>query len=148
MGVWNWRVLWENSADVPPEQVWVVQQGSRVELVVVENNWSLVSQTSAESLGHEDDQVEVCEPASDVEVLDWELSNDGQTKETSELSSGGVVSQFQSDFDTGLTMMSSYLFLGNQDWRMSRSFCALSVQEGSHSSMLCSDKPKQTRSLS
>ena len=92
VGVWNWRVLWENSADVPPEQVWVVQQGSRVELMVVENNWSLVSQTSAESLGHEDDQVEVSEPASDVEVLDWKLSDDSQTKEASKLSSGGVVS--------------------------------------------------------
>ena len=92
VGVWHWRVLWKNSADVPPEQVWVVQQGSGVELVVVENNWSLISQTSAESLGHEDDQVEISEPASDVEVLDWELSNDSQTKEASELSSGGVVS--------------------------------------------------------
>ena len=92
VGVWDRRVLWKNSADVPPEQVWVVQQSSGVELVVVENNRSLVSQTSAEALRHKNDEIEVSQPASNVEILNWEFSDDGQTKKASELSSGGVIS--------------------------------------------------------
>jgi len=59
--------------------------------MVVENNRSLISQTSAESLRHKEDEVEVRQPASDIEILNWELSDYGQTKEASELSSGGVI---------------------------------------------------------
>ena len=92
VGIWNWRVLWENSAHIPPEEIWVVQQGSCVELMVVEDDWSLISQTSSESLRHKDDQVEVSQPASNIEILNRELSDDSQTKKASELSSGGVVS--------------------------------------------------------
>jgi hypothetical protein len=54
VGIWNWRVLWENSGQIPPEEIWVVQQSSGVELMVVENNWSLISETSSKSLGDED----------------------------------------------------------------------------------------------
>ena len=59
--------------------------------MVIENNWSLISQTSAESLRHKDDKVEVSQPASDIEILNWEFSDDSQSKEASELTSGGVV---------------------------------------------------------
>ena len=31
----NWGVLGESSAEIPPEEVWVVQQSSEVELIVV-----------------------------------------------------------------------------------------------------------------
>ena len=92
VGIWNWWVLWENSAKVPPEEIWVVHQSSSVELMVVHDNWSLVSETSSESLRNEEHQVEVRQPASDVEVLNWELSDSSQSNEDSKLTSGGVVS--------------------------------------------------------
>ena len=63
-----------------------------MELVVVEDNRSLVSQSSSETLAHEPDQPGICEPASDIKVLNWELSNDGEAEKTSELTSGSVVS--------------------------------------------------------
>mgnify|MGYP000023275364 FL=1 len=91
VGIWNWWVLWENSAEVPPEEIWVVHQSSSVELMVVHDNWSLVSETSSESLRNEEHQVEVRQPASDVEVLNWELSDSSQSNEDSKLTSGGVV---------------------------------------------------------
>ena len=90
MSIWHWWVLWENSAQVPPEHVWVVEEGSSMELVVVEDDWSLVSQSSSETLAHKPRQPGVCEPASDIKVLNWELSNDGKSKDTSELASSGI----------------------------------------------------------
>merc|ERR1719224_34283 len=60
--------------------------------MVVENNWSLISQTSSKSLRDKDDQVEVSQPASNVEIFNRELSNHSQTKEASNLSSSSVVS--------------------------------------------------------
>lgn len=92
VGIWNWWVLWKNSCEVPPEEIWVVQQSSCVELMVVENNWSLISQTSSESLRYKDDEVEVSQPASNIEIFNREFSNDCQTKEASNLTSGGVIS--------------------------------------------------------
>ena len=91
VSIWNRWVLWQDPGEVPPEEVWVVHESSSVELVVVHDDRSLVSKTSAETLGDEEHQVEVGEPASDVEVLDWELSDDGQTDKDSKLASGGVV---------------------------------------------------------
>ena len=63
-----------------------------MELVVVHDERSLVSQTSAESLAYEEHQPEVRNPASDVEVLDWELSNNSKTKEASQLGSSSIIS--------------------------------------------------------
>ena len=79
VGIRNWRVLGKSPAEIPPEEIWVVQQGSCVELMVVEDDWSLISQTSSESLRHKDDQVEVSQPASNIEILNRELSNNSQT---------------------------------------------------------------------
>ena len=85
-------VLWENSCQVPPKQVWVVHQSSGMELVVVHDEWSLVSQTSSETLAYEEYEPEVREPASDVEVLDWEFSNNGKSKKASELGTSSIIS--------------------------------------------------------
>jgi len=59
VSIWNWRVLWENSTDVPPEEIWVVHQGSSVELMIIHHDWSLISQSSSESLGNEEHEIEV-----------------------------------------------------------------------------------------
>ena len=63
----NWRVLGESTADVPPEEVWVVQQSSEVELRVVSNHWALVSETTAQSSSDEEGQPEIGENTSSVE---------------------------------------------------------------------------------
>jgi hypothetical protein len=44
--IWNWWVLWENSSQVPPEEIWIIQQSSSVELMVMEDGWSLISKVS------------------------------------------------------------------------------------------------------
>ncbi len=91
MGIWNWWVAWQNSAHIPPEEVWIVEKSALMEPMVVEHDWSLESQTSANTTRHEKDHVCVGEPASHVEVLDWQLSNDGKTQEASNLCSRGIV---------------------------------------------------------
>ena len=90
MGILDWWVSWEHSAEVEPEEVWVVLQSSQVVLMTVGDEWSLVSQTSTKSLGHKEYNVEVGDPASDVEVLDWKLSDNQKAKEASNLGSRGV----------------------------------------------------------
>lgn len=91
VSVWDWWVAWQHTGHVPPEQVWIVKQSSLMESMIVENNWSLISQTSANSTRHEEDHVCIGDPASHIEVLNWQLSNDGETQEASELSSSGIV---------------------------------------------------------
>ena len=59
MRIWNWWVLWKNSGQIPPEEIWIVQESSSMELMVVEYNWSLISKTSSESLRYEDNQPEI-----------------------------------------------------------------------------------------
>ena len=91
VGVWNWRVSGKHPADVPPEEVWVVEQSSVVELTVVSHQGSLVPQTSAQATADEEHHPHVGEDASSVERLDWQLTDDGQAEQASQLSSGGVV---------------------------------------------------------
>ena len=90
MGIWHWWVLWQDSGKLHPEHVWVVEERSHSVMVVVENDWSLMSQTSTSTSGHVSDQVDVYKGASGVETLDWQLSNDGKSKRASDLSSGDV----------------------------------------------------------
>ena len=60
--------------------------------MIVHDNGSSVAETSSETTGHEIDEPSVCEPASHIEVLDRKLSNEEETKETSQLSARSVVS--------------------------------------------------------
>ena len=73
MGVWDWWVSWENSAEIPPVEIWVVQESSLVEAVIVEHNGSLVSKTPTNSSRHKEDQISPGNPASNVEVFNWKL---------------------------------------------------------------------------
>lgn len=50
-----------------------------------------MAETSAETAGHEVDDVRIGEPASHVEVLDRELSDKEKAEQAAELSAGGVV---------------------------------------------------------
>ena len=85
------RVSRENAGDVPPEEVRVVQQRSHVELRVVGDHGSLVSETSADAVGHEDGHPTVGEDASGVEVLDGELTDDSETEKASQLGASSIV---------------------------------------------------------
>ena len=71
MRIWNWRVSRQNFTKIPPEEIWIVQESSLMESAVVENNWSLVSQTSSNTLRHEEKHVCISNPASSIEILDW-----------------------------------------------------------------------------
>lgn len=85
------RVSRENTGDVPPEEVRVVEQSSHVELRVVRDERSLVSETAANAVGHEETHPAVGEDASGVEVLDGELTDDGETEQASQLGASSIV---------------------------------------------------------
>jgi len=79
-------------SQVPVEEVWVVDEGLGMDGVVVHDNGARVAETSAESTSHEVDNPCISKPASHVEVLDWEFSNEEKAKEASELGARSVVS--------------------------------------------------------
>lgn len=84
-------VLGENLGQVPVEEIWVVDQRLRVDSVIVHDNGARLAQTSAETTGHEVDDPGVRQPASYVEVLNGELSNEEETEQAAELSTGSVI---------------------------------------------------------
>ena len=86
------RVSGEDTGKIPPVQVGVVKESTGVETLVVAHHWSLISEATADSLGPEEDNPAVDEPASGVEVLDWELSDDQEAEEAADLGAGGVAS--------------------------------------------------------
>ena len=92
VSVWNRWVLGQNLSQVPPEEIWVVNEGLGMDGMVVHDNGSSVSETSSETTGHEVDEPSVCEPASHIEVLDRKFSNEHETKDASQLSARCVVS--------------------------------------------------------
>lgn len=68
--VWHWWALWKHAADVPVEEVWVVAQSLHVERVVVQDDWSVRLETTADASDHEVHDVEVGNPATGVKILD------------------------------------------------------------------------------
>jgi hypothetical protein len=76
---------------VPVEQVRVVDQRLRVESMIVHHDRARVTETSAETTGHEVNDPSVSQPASNVEVLDGKLSNKEKTQQAAELRAGCVV---------------------------------------------------------
>lgn len=92
VGIWNWWVPWKNSADIPPVEVWIVQESPLVESVIVEYDWSLVTKTSSNTFGHEEQEICVGDPASNIEALNWKFPDDSEAKKASYLSSSSVVS--------------------------------------------------------
>ena len=59
--------------------------------VIVHHNWSVALETATETTNHKVDDPAICEPATDVEVLDWQLTDHCETKKTSNLSAGSIV---------------------------------------------------------
>lgn len=84
-------VSWQDLCQVPVEQVWVVDQRLGVEGVIVHHDGSRVAETSSETTGHEVNGPGISQPASNVEVLDGEFSNEEETEQAAELGARSVV---------------------------------------------------------
>jgi len=63
-----------------------------MESMIVHYDWSCISQTSSETLRDEEVNVEIGNPASCIEILNWQFSNHQKTQEASQLSSSSIVS--------------------------------------------------------
>ena len=59
--------------------------------MTVHDNGSLVEETSSIASDDEVNTIEVSDPASNIEILDRQLSDNHESKGNSELTSGGVV---------------------------------------------------------
>jgi hypothetical protein len=76
---------------VPVEQVRVVDQRLGVKSVVVHHDGARLTETSAKTTSHEVDNPSISQPASNIEVLDGELSNEEETQEAADLRTGCVI---------------------------------------------------------
>ena len=88
--IWHWGDFREFSAETPPEEVWIIQQLSRAEGVAVEHNWFLLSESSSDTFTNEEDHVDISNPASSVETLNWEFSNHSESEDESKSCSVAV----------------------------------------------------------
>lgn len=84
-------VLGQHAADCPVEQIWIVDQSLGVECVIVEHDWAISTQTTADTPNNEVADPAVGQEASRVEVLDWQLANHGESKKHTNLCPGCVV---------------------------------------------------------
>ena len=92
VGIGHWRVSGQHAGQVPPVQVGVVQEGTGVEALVVRHHWPLVSEATADTLGPEEHNPSVDEPASGVEVLNRKLSDDQKAEKAPHLGAGSIAS--------------------------------------------------------
>lgn len=76
---------------IPVEQVWVIHKRLGLECVIIHDNGSSPSQTSTETSSNEIDDPSISQPASNVEVLNGQLSDEEESKKTSNLGSSCVV---------------------------------------------------------
>ena len=87
----HWRVLWKDASHRPVEQIGVVGQGFGVQGMVVQADGAVVTKTLTESPHNEVGDPNVGKTAAGVEILDWQLTNEGETEEAADLGTGGVV---------------------------------------------------------
>ena len=83
--------LGKHTGDGPVGEVWVVDQSLGVEAMVVHDEGTVVAETTADTTHNEPADPTVGQPAPHIEVLDGELTDDGQTEQDSELSARRVV---------------------------------------------------------
>ena len=93
--VGHWWVLWENSADDPLSEIWVVEQCLGVHLMIIHHDWTVMQKTTAKTSDDEVHAVEVCNPATGVEILYWELTDHEETKSNSNLGPGGIICEVE-----------------------------------------------------
>jgi hypothetical protein len=91
----NGWVLWQNLADRPVEEIWVVDQSLGVEGVIVEDQRAVSTQATADTPNNEVHDPTVGQPAPHVEVLDGELANDGESEDDASLGPRRIVSPIE-----------------------------------------------------
>lgn len=92
VGIGQGRVPGEDLGQVPVKEIRVVDQRLGVQGVVVHHDGARVTETAAETTSHEVDDPGVSQPASHVEVLNGQLSDEEETEQAAELGTGSVVS--------------------------------------------------------
>jgi len=85
------RVLGKNTGNGPVEEVRVVDKSLGVEGMVIQDQRTVVSETTADTPDDEVDNPEVGQSDSHVEVLDGELTDEEETKKDTSLSTSSVV---------------------------------------------------------
>lgn len=85
------RVLGQHAADRPVEQVRVVDQCFGVERVIVEHQGAIGSETTADTPNNEVADPAVGKQAPRVEVLDWQLANDCETENHTDLGPSCII---------------------------------------------------------
>ena len=91
MSIGNGRILGEDASECPVEEIWVVDKGLGVEGMIVHHKRAVVTETTTNTSDQEVAHPTVCEPATNVEVLDGELTDDGKSKNDTSLSTSGIV---------------------------------------------------------
>ena len=69
--IWDWWALWKNAAYTPVKEIWIVCESLHVKRVIVQDNWTIMLHTTAKTSDNEVHDVEVGNPATCVETLDW-----------------------------------------------------------------------------
>ena len=84
--------LGQHTSDRPVEEIWVVDESLGVEAVVVHHDGAVVAETAADTTHEEPADPAVGQPASHIEVLDGELTDDSKSEKDSELGARCVAS--------------------------------------------------------
>ena len=75
MSIGNWWILWQDTSHVPKELIWVICQSLSMKSVFVHHKWSVALKATAKTTNHEVDDQSVSHPVTNVEVLNWKISN-------------------------------------------------------------------------
>ena len=92
MSVRTRGVSGKNLCQIPVEEIWIIDERLRMKCMIVKHYGSGRAQASAKTAQHKVHYPGICQPASHVEVLYWELSNEQKTQKTSQLSTRCVIS--------------------------------------------------------
>ena len=91
VSIGNGWILWKDASECPVEQIWVVDKSLGVESVIVHDKRTVVTETTTNTSDQEVAHPTVCKPATNVEVLDWKLTDDGKSKNDASLSTSSIV---------------------------------------------------------
>lgn len=80
MSIGHWGVGRKNAGDVPVEQVGVVSKRLGIESMVVQNDRSVVTETTANTTDNEVHNPHVGKTHTHIEVLNWQFTNSHQTE--------------------------------------------------------------------
>jgi len=91
VGVRHWGVLGQNAGHVPEEKVWVVGQGLCVKRMVVHHDGPVALEATTKSSNYEVNDPAIGQPATDIEVLNWQFTDHHETESATKLGSRCIV---------------------------------------------------------